>query len=151
VNATEVRAQNARRRRPEPETDAVDLPRIEPGVYQACYLSHHDFRVLGRGRAPTLKVAAEFQLIDRPAIVLTRWYRVKGRVGGRYHAGAHSDLVREVSAALNQRVRANRVPISSLKGLVLMVEVRDVERDHRQRDLAAVNRYSVIARIVGPA
>jgi hypothetical protein len=96
-----------------------------------------------------LKVQVDFRLIEHAQIVLPRYFPVTGYVGGRIRAGRHSDIVRELSVVLGRRVRADRIPISDLSGLLLDVLVRDVVTDHRQRPLAPVNRYSVIERLVG--
>ena len=128
---------------PGAEEQIVLLP---PGEYLGVYSRHRALRIFR-----TAKVAVLFRLAEHPGIVLARWYRVQDFRGGRIRAGAHSDLVRELSAVLGRRVRADRVPVASFGDCVVRVEVCTVTRDHEQRELAEPNRYSIIARVVGRA
>jgi hypothetical protein len=136
-------ARRARINAAEPQQDTW---RIEPGAYQAVYEGHRPFKIFN-GKA--LKLQVDFRLIEHAQIVLPRFFPIRNHASGRISAGRHSDLVRELSAVLGRRVRADRIPISDLSGLLLDVLVRDVVTDHRQRPLAPVNRYSIIAQLVG--
>lgn len=119
---------------------------VEPGEYLARYVRHE--------RVPmfkTSKLRVIFRLEDDRPVLLPSWYRVAAGKGGRIAAPAHSDLVREINAVLGRRVRHDRIPISDLAGILVRLEVRTVTHDQRQRPLATVNQYSVIARLEGRA
>ena len=117
---------------------------VAPGTYTAIYVRHRGLTIY---RTP--KVRVSFRLMQHPAIVLDRWYRVESHQN-RIKAGRSSDLVREVSSALNRRVRADRIPVGELAGVVVRVTVRTVVTNHRQRELQRVNHYSVIESVEGP-
>ena len=128
---------------PDDELDD-DLPiRIEPGEYSAVYLRHQGLRVF-----QTPKVRADFKVLAVPGLTLSRWYRVSDHRAGRLRAGRKSDLVRELTAVLGTRIRTDRIPLASLKGLEILVEVKDVTHDYNQRSLHELNRYSSIARMI---
>ena len=126
-------------------TAADTLVLVQPGDYTAVYVSHVVMHIF---RGPKLKVM--FRLLEHPDLVLPRWYRVAA-LKGRVSAPLHSDLVREVSAALNQRVRHDRIPVASLANVPVRVKVRTVTTDREQSAISAVNQYSVISRLEGIA
>lgn len=119
-----------------------DLVRVKPGDYLATYVRHAGLVVFR-----TAKMRVDFRLLAHPDLILSRWYRVQNGRGGRVRAGRHSDIVRELSAVLNRRVRHDRIPLESLKDVIVNVEVRDVVKDRKQDTLAEVNRYSAISRL----
>ena len=122
-----------------------DLVRVPRGEYQANYVRHVGIIVF---RSPKLRV--DFRLLAHPELIVPRWYRVVHDYrGGRVRAGHHSDIVRELSAVLGRRVRSDRIPVSALENIVVRVEVRDVSSDRKQDNLAEMNRYSVISRLIG--
>lgn len=122
----------------------VDEPAlVAPGEYSAVYVRHKAGVVF---RTPKLRV--DFRLVEHPDIVLQRWYRIEDFRGGRIRAGRHSDAVREISAVLGRRVRHDRIPVSALADIAVGVVVTTVTKDSSQRAIAAVNRYSVIARLL---
>lgn len=118
---------------------------VEPGIYTALYVGHRGIDVF-RFR----KLLILWRLAEHPDIQLPRYYRVHC-YSPRIIAGAASDLVREASAVLNQRIRRDRIPVASLAGIPAEVQVRTVTVDREQRDLAEVNRYSVISFVKGRA
>jgi hypothetical protein len=120
-----------------------DLRLVTPGEYQATYVRHVGTVVFG---CP--KVRVDLRLIVHPDIVLSRWYRVSDYRGNRVKASRHSDIVREVSAVLGRRERCDRIPVTALQGLLVQVLVSTVAKDHRQKRIAEVNRYSSIERII---
>jgi hypothetical protein len=122
--------------------DGEDLVRVAPGLYDVTYVAHRGLTVFR-----TAKVRVDFQLIAHPDLIVPRWYRVNDYRGSRIRAGRHSDILRELSAILNTRLRHDRVAVASLKGLVVLAHVRDVTSDRKQNPLAPVNRYSVIERL----
>jgi hypothetical protein len=114
------------------------------GEYGAIYVKHQGCFIFR-----TAKLRVDFRLLEHPEIILARWYRVNDFRGGRIRAGRHSDLVREVSTVLGQRVRHDRIPVSLLAEKCVRVELRTVMRDQRQNALADVNHYNTIERIIG--
>lgn len=118
---------------------------IEPGDYHATYAGHRGISVFR-----SHKLLVLWTLLEHPDIRLPRYYRVRC-YSPRIVAPATGDLVREVSAVLNQRIRRDRIPVTSLAGISAQIEVRTVTMDREQRDLAEVNQYSVVARVRGRA
>jgi hypothetical protein len=125
-----------------PEPD--DIPGIlKPGPYTAVYEAHRGMMIF---RTPKLEV--QFRLLEHPAIVLSRWYRVT-TFKNRISAPVQSDVVREIQAVLNRRVRNDRIPLELLKGVVVSVDVKLVTTDKEQKSLASINYYNVIGRVAG--
>jgi hypothetical protein len=122
-----------------------DLPHVPAGEYNAVHVRHFGKVVF---RVP--KVCVLFRLVEHPDIILPRWYCVS-QCRGRIRTGPHSDLVRELSAILGRRVRADRIPLELFERIFVTVEVRDVVEDRKQNRVDPVNRYSVIGRIVARA
>jgi hypothetical protein len=120
-----------------------DFVLVRPGEYTAVYIGHKGCFIF-RER----KLRVDFRLVEHLDLVLQRWYRVVDYRGGRIRAIRSSDLVRELSAISNRRIRHDRIPIADFEGKVVRVEVRTVRTDSRQRKLATVNEYSVIARVL---
>jgi hypothetical protein len=120
-----------------------ELLLVKPGDYAAVYVRHQGANLFG-----TVKLRVDFRLVDHLDLVLPRWYRVQNYAGGRIRAGRHSDIVRELSAALNRRLRCDRIPVGELANKIVSVRVRTVTKDARQGDLAGVNRYSVIDKVL---
>jgi hypothetical protein len=123
--------------------ETSELLCLKPGTYSAIYVAHQGMHVF---RSPKLRV--DFRLLEHLGLVLPRWYHVTG-YKHRVSAPVHSDLVREVSAVLNVRVRHDRIPVASLAEIPVRVTVATVKRDQRQNELAEVNQYSVISRVDG--
>ena len=131
-------------------TQSADIERdipalLQPGTYTAVYAAH---RTMMAFRTPKLEV--QFRLFEHPDIVLSRWYRVTA-YKSRISAPMQSDLVREIQAALNRRIRNDRIPLELLKDKPVIVDVKVVTADKQQRELAPVNRYNVISCVRGPA
>lgn len=123
--------------------DDIELVCIAPGEYDTVYVRHAGVTVFR-----TAKVRVDFRLLAHPGLLLSRWYRVQDFRAGRIRAGRHSDMVRELSAVLGQRLRHDRIPVGSLVGKVVRAHVCTVTVDSRQRQLAEVNRYSIIDRLL---
>lgn len=125
---------------------ADDLVLLPDGEYTGFYVRHHVRMIFSRP-----KLVVMFQLVEHPGLMLPRWYRVQDYRGGRIRAGAHSDIVRELTAVLGQRVRRDRLPITSLARIPCRLLVRTVTQDHRQQKLPELCRYSVVSRVLGRA
>ena len=127
-----------------PFPSADETLRVSPADHMALYAGHQGMLLF---RTP--KVRVDFTLLAHPGIVLSRWYRVSDYRAGRVRAGRHSDIVRELSCVADQRIRSDRIAVTLLERIRVLVRVRDVVRDHRQHELAV--RYSVIERVLGRA
>jgi len=136
---------------PRPEQDAQIIPLhpenhlVKPGEYQALCIGHRGIDIF-RAR----KVVVWWKLLEHPEILLPRYYRVTS-YRPRVCAPSGSDIARDVAAALGRRVRRDQIPVSSLTGIYVRVEVRTVTADREQRKLPEVCTYSVIDRVIGPA
>jgi len=128
-----------------PADDGDPPALLNAGTYSAIYIAHRGMMAF---RTPKLEM--QFRLFEHPDIVLSRWYRVTG-YKNRISAPIQSDLVREIQAALNRRIRLDRIPLELLKDKPVIVDVKVVTIDKTQHELAPVNRYNVIERIRGPA
>lgn len=126
--------------------EAEDIPGIlTPGAYTAVYAGHRGMVIF---KTPKLEV--QFRLLEHADIMLSRWYRVT-TYKGRISAPIQSDLVREIQAVLNRRVRHDRIPLELLRGVPVMVDVKQVTTNKEQKELAPINHYNVIACVKGPA
>ena len=123
----------------------LDPVLVEPGSYTALYAGHRGLEVF-RSR----KLQVLWQLTEHPDLCLPRYYRV-ACYKPRIIAPASSDIMREVSAVLGPRIRRDQIPVASLGGIPARVIVETVTVDHHQRELAEVNRYSIIRSVEGPA
>jgi hypothetical protein len=119
-----------------------ELVNLKPGDYDGVYVHHQCVHVF---RAS--KVRVDFRLLTHPGLTLSRWYRAKHQTG-RISASKNSDIVRELSAVLGQRVRIDRIPLTELASRVVRLRIRTVTADSRQDVLASVNRYSVISKLL---
>lgn len=125
----------------EPSDELVCLP---DGEYEATYVGHRCvfvFRVW--------KVRVDFRLLARPGITLARWYRATVSRSRISAIGTSSDLVRELSAVVGKRVRRDRIPVGEFANHAVRVQVKTVTTDRNQRELAKVNKYSVIECVLG--
>lgn len=128
------------------DDELAQCPLIAPGDYDVVYERHVGVTMFERA----MKVRICFRLLAHPGITLDRWYPVQS-YKGRISATTHSDIVRELSVVLNQRVRHDRIPVSSLANHVIVADVKTVTHDRRQRPLDPINQYSVISRLKGKA
>lgn len=125
--------------------DPEELFLVTPGPYNAVYERHAGIQIF-----TVRKLRVWFRLLEHPGIVLERWWRVTS-YKGRIAAPAKSDIVREISAALGQKIRPDRIPVGSLANVTLRVMVKTVTTDQRQRKLNPINHYSVIESLEGRA
>ncbi|HYM46740.1 MAG TPA: hypothetical protein VES65_11355 [Solirubrobacteraceae bacterium] len=129
---------------PAPEQDLV---RIEPGVYAAVYVRHQVRQAFGGAR-----LAVQFSITTPGGAfekVLTAWYRVRA-IGKGFTVGRHSKFARDWRLLFGRPAeRWDRVPMSSLIGVGIRVRVRLVAFDHDGEQLAEVNQYSVVERVLG--
>jgi hypothetical protein len=123
---------------------AEQLVNLSPSSsYTGTYIRHDGMHVF---KAPKVRVL--FRILEHPDIVLPRWYRVT-TYKGRVSAPIHSDLVRELTVVLGQRVRHDRVPVGSLANIVVNITVSTVTRSSTPEPLHILNQYSVISSVDG--
>ena len=132
--------------------DALD-PLIPEGTYSGVYV-RHDLVSL-RMFAGTYRLYIHLRIVDPGesfGTVLYRSYRVKaGRTRRTFIAPAKGDLFRTLSRLQpTTRLRRDQINVrAALKGGIVKLTVRTVERDMKQRELAPFCRYSVVDEILG--
>ncbi|MCA3028987.1 MAG: hypothetical protein ING66_10360 [Rhodocyclaceae bacterium] len=97
----------------------------------------------------------DFKTVAGPAhnIMVYRAYRVRalttkqGKNGG-FKAARGSEVYHDLSRILDIRLRPDRVSATSLRGVVVSVDVRTVVKDYRKRPLREWQRYSVIDKLL---
>lgn len=123
----------------------LDPHLVPPGRYSVLARAWHVGNAFNES-----KLRLDLQLLDHLDILLPRWYRIGGHHRSRISASPQSDLVREVQLVTGKRIRCDRIPVGEfLKAGVLLADIETVKQDSRQQQLAEVNRYSVVRRIIG--
>lgn len=134
-----------------PVAAADEIVRLPAGRYLATYAGHVVIPLFGRQ-----KLRVDFRLVrEHAGALVSRWYHLKRNQKhqkDRIAAGPKSDLVRDWRTVFGRSPpRLDRIPLSALDGNVVVVEVRDVEYDQRQRELTGANVYSVVDQIIARA
>ena len=135
-----------RAREPNLIIDTEFQPFIPEGRYRMAYHAHQ-FVPMYKGQLKcvlTMRVIDYGDLFD---VQLNRYYNVL-KQGKNYRAKGNMDLARELKDCLGPRALKSGIPWQELKKAVIECEVRTVVADSLQRNLSAVNQYSVIARLV---
>ena len=84
---------------------------------------------------------------DYCGVLLPKYYQVKWD-GEQIVAGWKSDFCRDYQQCFGAVERTDQFEISEFEDLVLLAEVREVNRDQEKRLLAKVNQYSRIGRLL---
>ena len=84
---------------------------------------------------------------DYCGVLLKKYYQVKWD-GEQVVAGWKSDFCRDYQQCFGAVERTDQFEISEFEDLVLLAEVREVNRDQEKRLLAKVNQYSRIGRLL---
>ena len=84
---------------------------------------------------------------DYCGVLLPKYYQVKWD-GEQIVAGWKSDFCRDYQQCFGAVERTDQFEISEFEDLVLLAEVREVNRDQEKRPLAKVNQYSRIGRLL---
>jgi len=127
--------------------ELVDAPPlIPPGRYQAVY-QHHETALFSKPP----RVYVHFRIVggEHDGARLYRAYRVerlngRGRKNGTFKVRHTSELFRQFVRVTGGSERPDRIALSRLRSCVLLVSVRTVETDYRQRALPEALRYSVV-------
>ena len=125
---------------------------IPEGEYKAVYVSHH---TTNGTFGPKLKIT--FRIVSQGTYfesLIDGWYNLKGtgeKVGkrGRIIASKHSDFVREMLNIFQQKTRVDRISPAQLKGYIVVIKVRTVTQNGRQKKLSGVLQYSTVDSMVG--
>ncbi len=130
-------------------------PLIPERCYEAVYVGHRTALMFGRNPS----VCVRFRLVTpgpHHGVELARYYRVarltgngKPREGGTFTLRRGSLLLIELCRLTEARLKPSRVSLSMLRGMVLEVSVRTVERAWDQRPLPEALRYSVVDELLG--
>jgi len=133
------------------EIDWGDSPLIPSGEYQAVYVTHE---TTNGSFGPKVKVI--FRIVSQGAFfetLIPAWYNIKDgsvgkRRGGKIKVTRGSKLTSELLKVLQIKKRVDRLSPSMLKGYVLVVNVRTVKSDSRQKKLTEPQQYSIIDTLV---
>ena len=96
-----------------------------------------------------LDLVMGFEIVENDycGVLLTKYYQVKWD-GEQIVAGWKSDFCRDYQQCFGAVERTDQFEISEFEDLVLLAEVREVNRDQEKRLLAKVNQYSRIGRLL---
>lgn len=130
------------------------LPTLLPeGEYTARYLHHETKKAFGDH-----KVYVHFELLDHGTHYLTKLYRAyrvrdfkgKSGKGGGVILGKRSELFITLCHIFEgvKDFRPDRVSLKMLKHFILLVTVKTVTNDYKQRKLPECLKYSVIDKLV---
>ena len=96
-----------------------------------------------------LDLVMGFEIVENDycGVLLPKYYQVKWD-GEQIVAGWKSDFCRDYQQCFGAVERTDQFEISEFEDLVLLAEVREVNRDQEKRLLAKVNQYSRIGRLL---
>jgi len=96
-----------------------------------------------------LDLVMGFEIVENDycGVLLPKFYQVKWD-GEQIVAGWKSDFCRDYQQCFGAVERTDQFEISEFEDLVLLAEVREVNRDQEKRLLAKVNQYSRIGRLL---
>jgi hypothetical protein len=133
-----------------------DQPLIAEGTYRAVYVRSTTMLMRMFGNAP--KLFLDFRIVDPGeafGTTVSRFYRVKslsskpGR-NGAFRLAKRSELYLMLCRLATARLRPDRISVKELlRGRVLVVKVRTVKVDYRQRPLPPALFYSVVDDVLG--
>jgi hypothetical protein len=124
---------------------------IPEGEYQAVYVSH---MTTNGTFGPKLKIT--FRIVSQGpyyASLIDGWYNLKGtgeKTGkrGKIITSKHSKFVEEITKLFQMKIRVNRISATMLSGHVLIIKVRTVKKNGRQKNLSDVLQYSTVDSMV---
>jgi len=133
------------------DIDWGDSPLIPPGEYQAVYVFHETtkgsfgiklkvvFRITSQGEYFETLIPAWYNIIDGS---------IGKRKSGKIKVARGSKLTSELLKVLQIKTRIDRLTPAMLRGYVLIVNVRTVKTDSRQKKLTLPQQYSVIDSLI---
>lgn len=124
---------------------------IPDGEYQAVYVSH-----LTTNGSYGAKVKITFRIVSPGAYfecLVDAWYNAKAlgsKVGkrGRIVLSRHSKLTFEMVKLFHRKQRPERLSPEMLKGHIVMIKVRTVNQNSKQKNLPDALKYSVVDSMV---
>lgn len=124
-------------------------PKIPEGVYEGVFVRHEMAVVF---KCP--KIFLYFRITELGpyhGVELFRAYRLNdhSRPGKspKLILKPRSELLRMIQHVSGEKVRRDRASLSVLRGKILRLKVRTVNKDYRQRNLPEFDQYSVIEEI----
>lgn len=129
------------------EIDWGSVTLVQPGVYEAVYVSHETLR---GSFGPKLKIT--FRIVTPGPYfetMISGWYNLKDTSGkpgkrGKVIASRHSKFITEMLKVLDIKQRPSRVSPIQLKGKILEISVRTVKTNSRQKAYSELQIYSVV-------
>src|SRR5262249_12707517 len=118
---------------------------ISPGIYEAVGGRGHIKRMRMFGGAPKFRVLFDVLVPDdvpdgHRIVTLLRSYNVRVLSSSRFTAPRMSDCRREITIALDRKLRAHEhLALNTFNRVLFRVEVRTVMHDPQHRDLHALN------------
>ena len=124
---------------------------IPDGEYQAVYVSHS---TTNGSYGPKVKIT--FRIVSLGPYfekLVDAWYNTKGvgqKVGkrGKIILSRHSKLTFELVKLFHRKQRPERISPEMLKGHVVVVKVRTVTQNSRQKNLPEALKYSTVDSMV---
>jgi hypothetical protein len=125
---------------------------IPEGEYQAVYVSH---MTTNGSYGPKVKIT--FRIVSLGAhfeTLIDAWYNLKStgeKVGKRGRTGLskHSKLTLEMmNLFIHRKQRLNRISPEQLKGYIVVIKVRTVKQNSKQKMLPVLMHYSTVDAMV---
>ena len=124
---------------------------IPDGEYQAVYISHSTTNgSYGPKVKITFRIVSLGPYFEKP---IDAWYNAKAvgqKVGkrGRIILSRHSKLTYELVKLFHRKQRPERLSPEMLKGHVVVIKIRTVTQNSKQKSLPEVLRYSTVDSMV---
>ena len=133
------------------EVDWGDSVLMPDGEYEAVYVTHE---TTNGSFGPKVKVT--FRIVSQGPFygtLIPAWYNIQDgssskKKGAKVKLKRGSRLTGELLKVLHIKKRVDRLSPSMLKGYLLVVKVRTVKTNSRQKKLAEVQQYSIVDSLV---
>jgi len=133
------------------EIDWGDSVLIPDGEYEAVYVTHE---ITNGSFGPKVKVT--FRIVSQGPYfetLIPAWYNIQDgssskKKGAKVKLARGSRLTGELLKVLHIKKRVDRLSPSMLKGYLLIVKVRIVKTNSRQKKLAEAQQYSIVDSLV---
>lgn len=133
------------------EIDWGQSPCIPAGEYQAVYVTHEATNGnFGRKLKVIFRIVTQGPHFET---LIPAWYNIKDasngkRSGRKIKVARGSKLTSELLKVLQIKTRVDRLTPSMLRGYLLLIKVRTVCTDSRQKKLSEPQQYSVVDSLV---
>ena len=122
---------------------------VPEGEYRMVY-AKHEYRAMFKGQIKLIMTLRISEMTEHCGKQFERFYNVE-RSGKGYKSLQRSDFRREMADVFRVRSFKGIQVFSELKRFELLVDIRNVSNDSKQKRLSEHNLYSVVARIKGRA